>query len=225
MFMFKKKLEMPSAAEALPGRSTPDPDRARAFRPSPSAQGAVSGGSRDRDVRHGLLLGRRAQVLGAGRRHPHHRGRLCRPATRPIRPTRRSAPAAPATTRWCWWSTTRRRSPTSACSRRSGRATTRPRACARATTSARSTAPASTRSRPRSAKPPRRRRRCTTRSSRRSRFDADHHRDRRCAAVLFRRGLPPAIPGEEPDGLLRARRHRRELPDRHPAGVKQTAQA
>ena len=25
MFMFKKKLEMPSAAEALPGRSTPIP--------------------------------------------------------------------------------------------------------------------------------------------------------------------------------------------------------
>ena len=42
-----------------------------------------------------------------------------------------------------------------------------------------------------------------------------HHRDPRCAAVLFRRGLPPAISGEEPDGLLRARRHRRELPDRH----------
>ena len=37
--------------------------------------------------------------------------------------------------------------------------------------------------------------------------------------VLFRRGLPPAISGEEPDGLLRARRHRRELSDRHPRRV------
>ena len=27
-------------------------------------------------------------------------------ASRPIRPTRKSAPGAPATTRWCWWSTT-----------------------------------------------------------------------------------------------------------------------
>ena len=42
------------------------------------------------------------------------------------------------------------------------------------------------------------------------------HRDRRCPCVLFRRGLPPAISGEEPDGILRPRRHRRELPDRYP---------
>ena len=43
-----------------------------------------------------------------------------------------------------------------------------------------------------------------------------HHRDRRCPCVLFRRGLPPAISGEEPDGLLRPGRHRRELSDRYP---------
>ena len=43
----------------------------------------------------------------------------------------------------------------------------------------------------------------------------DHHRDPRRAAVLLRRGLSPAVSGEEPDGLLRARRHRRVLPDRH----------
>jgi hypothetical protein len=30
------------------------------------------------------------------------------PALRPIRPTARSAAAARATTRWCWWRTTRR---------------------------------------------------------------------------------------------------------------------
>ena len=42
-----------------------------------------------------------------------------------------------------------------------------------------------------------------------------HHRDPRRAAVLFRRGLSPAVPGEESDGLLRPRRHRRELSDRH----------
>ena len=34
------------------------------------------------------------------------------------------------------------------------------------------------------------------------------------AGVLLRRGLPPAVPGEEPRRLLRPRRHRRELPDR-----------
>ena len=42
----------------------------------------------------------------------------------------------------------------------------------------------------------------------------DHHRDRRGRAVLLRRGLSPAISGEEPARLLRARRHRRFVPDR-----------
>ena len=32
MFMFRKKLEMPSAADALPGRANRDPDRREAFR-------------------------------------------------------------------------------------------------------------------------------------------------------------------------------------------------
>ena len=40
----------------------------------------------------------------------------------------------------------------------------------------------------------------------------DHHRDRRGGPVLLRRGLPPAVPGQEPGRLLRAGRHRRELP-------------
>ena len=44
---------------------------------------------------------------------------------------------------------------------------------------------------------------------------ADHHRDRRGGAVLLRRGLPPAVPRGEPERLLRARRHRRLVPDRH----------
>ena len=44
---------------------------------------------------------------------------------------------------------------------------------------------------------------------------ADHHRDHRCAGVLFRRGLSPAVSGEEPAWLLRARRRRRVVPDRH----------
>ena len=43
----------------------------------------------------------------------------------------------------------------------------------------------------------------------------DHHRDRRRGRVLFRRGLSPAVSGEESVRLLRARRHRRVLPDRH----------
>ena len=47
---------------------------------------------------------------------------------------------------------------------------------------------------------------------------ADHHRNPRRPAVLFRRGLSPAIPGEESARLLRAGRHRGELPDRHRRG-------
>ena len=43
----------------------------------------------------------------------------------------------------------------------------------------------------------------------------DHHRDRRGRPVLLRRGLPPAVPGQEPVRLLRPGRHRRQLPDRH----------
>src|SRR6266849_1847809 len=47
------------------------------------------------------------------------------------------------------------------------------------------------------------------------RLRTGHHRDPRRAAVVFRRGLSSAISRQEPDGLLRARRHRRELPGRH----------
>ena len=48
-----------------------------------------------------------------------------------------------------------------------------------------------------------------------ARVRCDHHRNSGCARVLLRRGLSSAVPGEEPVGLLRARRHRSELPDRN----------
>ena len=40
---------------------------------------------------------------------------------------------------------------------------------------------------------------------------ADHHGDRRCRPVLLRRGLSPAVSGEESRRLLRFGRNRREL--------------
>ena len=43
------------------------------------------------------------------------------------------------------------------------------------------------------------------------------------AAVLLRRGLPPAVPPQGAARLLRSRRHRRELPDRHRRGVRPAA--
>ena len=56
-------------------------------------------------------------------------------------------------------------------------------------------------------------RRCTRRGWRR-RLRRDHHRDRAAGPVLLRRGVPPAVPGQEPERLLRPGRHRRELPRR-----------
>src|SRR5712671_4443970 len=46
------------------------------------------------------------------------------------------------------------------------------------------------------------------------RLRRDHDGDRGGGAVLLRRGLPPAVPREEPERLLRSRRHRRLLPGR-----------
>ncbi len=42
----------------------------------------------------------------------------------------------------------------------------------------------------------------------------DHHRDPRRPRVLLRRGLPPAVPRQEPERLLRARRDGGRVPDR-----------
>ena len=50
----------------------------------------------------------------------------------------------------------------------------------------------------------------------------DHHRDRPRRRVLLCGGLPPAVPLQEPERLLRHRRHRRLLPvGLTPAGSKQ----
>jgi hypothetical protein len=43
------------------------------------------------------------------------------------------------------------------------------------------------------------------------RLPGHYHRNPARPAVLLRRGLPPAVPRQEPERLLRARRHRRVL--------------
>jgi hypothetical protein len=81
----------------------------------------------------------------------------------------------------------------------------------RATTSAPSTAPPSTRRRTSSA----------TKAARRAMFQdrltrglrPHHHGDRAGAAVLLRRGLSPAVSGQESQRLLRAGRHGCLVPD------------
>ena len=212
--------ELPPAPQDIP-----DPPRTRSpgatrrspcrtpFRARHAARAALPGRHRARRVRHGLLLGRRAQLLGGARR-VHDRRRLRGRASRPIPPTRRSARGAPATTRSCSWCSGRPCSPTRSCCGSSGRATIPPRACARATTSARSTAPGiytDSEAQRRGAAALARRLRA---SDSRRRPRRDHHRDRPRARVLLRRGLPPAVPGEEPRRVLRHRRHGRVLPGR-----------
>jgi hypothetical protein len=149
-------------------------------------------------VRHGLLLGRGAQVLAAARRlldvgrlrrrlhaEPDLRGGLLRPH----RPRRgRARRLRPGDGRR-----------TSELLRSSGRATTRRRGCARATTSARSTARRST-ARRGAARGRGGLARAYQAALAAARLRADHDRDRRRARVLLRRGLPPAVPGEEPGG-------------------------
>ena len=83
MAMFSKKpLTIPSKAEALPGRAermpVPDAHFVNRNRLTPPFPDGLAAG----DVRHGLLLGRREEVLAAARRL-HHRGRLRRPAATP----------------------------------------------------------------------------------------------------------------------------------------------
>ena len=152
MFMLRKKTELPSAADALPGRPTPIPTATKHFINQRPLKGPYPEGPRRR-CSGSAASGAPSASSGSWATAFTSPRSAMPPATRPIRPTRRSAAAAPATTRSCWWSTIRRRFPTSSCSRPSGKATIRPRACARATTSARSIAPASTSPATPSAKP------------------------------------------------------------------------
>ena len=134
---------MPTAGEALPGRRVAMPVADRHTVLGTPLQGPWPAGAEVAYFGMGCFWGAERmfwQLPGVF----STAGRLRRAASPRTRPTRRSAPAAPATPKWSRWSTTRPRSPTTTCSRRSGRTTTRPRACARATTSARSTARRST---------------------------------------------------------------------------------
>ena len=106
----------------------------------------------------------------------------------------------------------------------SGRTTTRPRACGRATTSAPSTARPSTVS-----DPAQRAAAEASRDAYQAALDGGGLRRRSrprsspAGPVLLRRGLPPAVPGQEPGRLLRHRRHRRDLPDRRGASIPEVA--
>ena len=179
------------------------------------ARAAVPGGPRAGRRRDGLLLGRRARLL-AGPRRLHDRGRLRRrlhaePDLRGGLLGRTGHTEAVLVVFDPQGHELRPRS--CACS---GRATTRRRACARATTSARSTARRSTTSTsPSSAPPPRRTpRRVPGAPARRPATARSRPRSPTAGDVLLRRAVPPAVPREEPERLLRPRRHGRLLPGR-----------
>ena len=208
-----KSRDLVAESDALPGRDEPIPVPDRHDRARHAAPAAVPRGHRGRAARPGLLLGRRAPLLAAAgrlhdggrlRRRLHEEPDLRRGLLRPHRPhrgrARRLRPegaalrAAPAHVLGG-----PRPDAGHAPGQRHGhpvplgallddRRAARDRRCARATPT---------------------RPRCPSAAAARSRRSS-----REAGAVLPGRGLPPAVPAEEPGRLLRPRRHGRELPDR-----------
>ena len=214
MFMLRKKTEMPSAADALPGRQTPIPTASKHFINQRPLKGPYPEGLETAMFGFGCFWGaeRKFWELGDGIHVTavgYAAGHTPNPTyeevcSRPHRPQRGRAGGLRSEEDLL----------REAAQDLLGKPRSRPRACARATTSARSTAPASTCMR-RQRKAAEASKAMYDKALKAQRLRCHHHRDRRRAAVLLRRGLSPAVSGEESDGLLRARRHRRELPDRN----------
>ena len=203
MALFAKKSTIPAQDEALPGRSTPLPISRQALRQWQRHQTTRAGRSRRGGLRSRLLLGRGAQVLadprrghdcrGLCRRH-HAECHLRRSVQRPHRPHRsrargvRPAKVSYETLLKAFWES---HDPTQGM-RQGNDVGTQYRSAIYYTTDAqKQAAEAGQAPLPGGADPG---------ASR-----DDHDRDPRGAAVLLRRGVSPAVPGEESERLLRAR--------------------
>ena len=213
MFAFMKKIVKPCCRRRArcPGRAQQMDVPAKHFVNGHPLKPPFPAGLQQAHVRHGLLLGRRAHVLGSAGR-VLDRGRLRRrrdeepdlrgSVQRHDQPHRGGARGVRPEEDQLRGS----------CSRCSGRATTRRRACARATTRARNTARPSIRTAKSSAPLRLASKEVFQEALKKKGYGAITTEIREAPRVLLRRGLSPAIPRQESRTAIAGWRHRRLLP-------------
>ena len=215
-FTSKKKLSLPTADAGVARPRPRDAGADRALRQACAADAARSRpGCETAIFALGCFWGAERKFWQAAGR-ALDRGRLRRRRSRRTRPTRRSARARPATPRWCSSSSIPKVISYEALLKvfwESHDPTQGMRQGNDVGTQYRSGIYVASPEQRR-----RRRRRATPTSSvlTASGFGEITTEIADAPGVLLRRGLPPAVPGEEPRRLLRPRRHRRELPGRAP---------
>ena len=206
--MFQNKTQMPTADQALAGREDAMAVTNRHHVKGTPIQPPFPAGTR-RPCSDSAAFGAPSGGSGSCRVSTPPRSAMRRD-TPPTRPTTRSAPDSPGTTRWCWWFSTREHRVRRAAAPVLGGPRSDP-----------GNAPGQRRRNPVSVRDLLLRRRPaigggseprgSTTGPAGSRPRRRHHGDRAGTRLLLRRGLSPAVPGQEPGRLLRTRRLRRPL--------------